>query len=145
MSLPTGLTYTGFNGALTQVNGGGTGLSGALVYGRNPTATRIARELKGIKNLPLRVILRALAAGGSGQAIANGTYARRVAATGMSPQGGVIAIETAQTNGTTGNTAAGDITIVNADIFNDDFAPTASQYATAGDRSGNGGGGKGKF
>lgn len=141
MSLALGLTYTGYNGALTQVNGGNNGLSGSLVSGRSSAMRAVARRLKGQKNLALRVILRALAAGGSGQAIANGTYAQRIGATGMSPQGGQIQIVTTTANGASGNTAAADITEVNSYIFNESFAP--STYPN--DVSGNGGGGKGKF
>ena len=145
MSLATGLSYTGYNGALTQVNGGGNGLSGSLVYGKNPLATRLARELKGLKNKSYRSIMRALVQGGASQAITEGTWVRRQAATGISAQGGQIVMETVTATGASGNTAAADVTEVTAAVFDDAFALTASQYASAADRSGNGGGGKGKF
>ena len=41
--LPTGLSYTGYNGALVQVNGGGNGLSGSVVDGRSDLMPQIAR------------------------------------------------------------------------------------------------------
>ena len=144
MSLATGLSYTGYNGALTQVNGGGSGLSGSLVNGKNPLTARMARELKGIKNIGLRTIMRALVQGGASQAITGGTWVRRAAVTGIN-QGGAILMETATAVGASGNTAAADVTEVTAAVFDDAFAPTASQWATAADRSGNGGGGKGKL
>lgn len=140
MSLPTGLSYTGYNGALTQVSGGGNGLSGSVVSGISHALPQIARKLKGIGSLRLRVVLRALAAGGSGQAITGGAYTRRVAVTGID-QGGAVLMESTTISGASGNTAAGDITEVNAHIFNESFVP--GTYPA--DKSGNGGGGKGKF
>ena len=141
MSLATGLSYTGYNGALTQVNGGGNGLSGSLIYGKNPLATRLARELKGLKNKSYRSIMRALVQGGASQAITEGTWVRRQAATGMSAQGGQIVMETATAVGASGNTAAADVTEVTAAVFDDSF--TVASFPR--DTSGNGGGGKGKF
>ena len=143
MSLATGLSYTGYNGELTQVNGGGNGLSGSLVYGKNPLATRLARELKGIKNKSYRSIMRALVQGGASQAITEGTWVRRQGATGISAQGGQIVMETVTANGASGNTAAADVTEVTAAVFDDGFALAPTSYPA--DRSGNGGGGKGKF
>ena len=141
MSLATGLSYTGYNGALTQVNGGGNGLSGSLIYGKNPLATRLARELKGLKNKSYRSIMRALVQGGASQAITEGTWVRRQAATGMSAQGGQVVMETATATGASGNTAAADVTEVTAAVFDDTF--TVASFPR--DTSGNGGGGKGKF
>lgn len=143
MSLATGLSYTGYNGALTQVNGGGNGLSGSLIYGKNPLATRLARQLKGIKNKSYRSIMRALVQGGASQAITEGTWVRRQAATGMSAQGGQVVMETATATGASGNTAAADVTEVTAAVFDDGFALAPTSYPR--DTSGNGGGGKGKF
>lgn len=143
MSLATGLSYTGYNGALTQVNGGGNGLSGSLIYGKNPVAVRIARELKGIKNLSYKTVMRALVQGGASQAIANGTWVRRQGITGISAQGGQIVMETATATGASGNTAAADVTEVTAAVFDDTFALVPTSYPS--DASGNGGGGKGKF
>lgn len=143
MSLPTGLSYTGYNGALTQVNGGGSGLTGSVISGRSVNMRHIARELKGIGSLRLRVIMRALAAGGSGQAITGGSYYRTKASTSQVDFGGQVPIESVTLGGASGNTAAGDITEVNSYIFNEAFALAPSSYPV--DKSGNGGGGKGKF
>jgi len=143
MSLPTGLSYTGYNGALTQLSGGGNGLSGSVISGRSNAMPQIARKLKGIGSLRLRVILRALAGGGSGQAISNGAYTRRVATNDSAAQGGAVLMESVTLGGASGNTAAGDITEVNSYIFNEAFALATTSYPA--DKSGNGGGGKGKF
>lgn len=136
--LPTsGLSYSGYNGALTQVNGGGNGLAGSLVDARPAAMSQLARRLKGIPLLKLKAVLRSLATNGSGSA-ASATYVRRVAATGMSPQGGLIQIETVTAS--TGNTAAADVTEVQQRIFDEGFALAPSSYPA--DASGNGGGGK---
>ncbi len=132
--LPTGLSYTGYNGALTQVNGGGNGLSGSVVDGRVNMMPQIARRLKGIAGLRFRAVLRSLANNGSGSSGAS-SYVRRVAVQGIE-QGGAVAMETVTTS--TGNTTADDITEVNNRVFDEVFAP--SSYPA--DRSGNGGGGK---
>lgn len=142
MSLPTGLSYSGYNGALTQVSGGGNGTSGTLVDGRSSLMNQIARRLKGLGGLRLRVIMRALNEGGSGQAITGGSYTRRVAVLGID-QGGKILMESTTIGGASGNTAAGDVTEVKNKIYNAQMALAPSSYPA--DKSGNGGGDKGKY
>lgn len=134
--LPTGLSYTGYNGALVQVNGGGNGLSGSVVDGRSDLMPQIARRLKGIGGLRLKAVLKSLANNGSGSSAAS-SVVRRAAVQGIG-QGGLVQMETLTTS--TGSTTAGDVTEVNSSIFDETFGLPPSSYPA--DRSGNGGGGK---
>lgn len=143
MALATGLSYTGFNGALTQVNGGNNGLSGSSVSGKSLLEHKLARALKHIPNMALRAYMRAATQGGASQALQTTTYVRRQGATGMSPQGGLIIMETVTP--ASGSTVAADVTEITAQVFDKAFAPTAAIYTTGADKSGNGGGGKGKY
>ena len=144
--LPSGLSYTGFNGALTQVNGGGVGTTGSSVNGRPAGYARLAQLLKSIPRRQMKEVLRTLVDNGSGGSISNGTYYRRQALPGNMSMGGLINIE--QVTLASGTAGAADITILDRRVFNQIFgAPTNSSGTITwpADASGNAGGGKRGF